>query len=110
MKIFVQDCTELYNPVVTTISASDARATLPELLSRVDEGEEITITRHGRAVAVLVRPDALRSRRIGPLLDKAEDLDRQLAQARAKPLPQDGLSSQRGEELVRDTRRNRDHR
>jgi antitoxin (DNA-binding transcriptional repressor) of toxin-antitoxin stability system len=108
MMVFVQDCTELYNPCMATISASDARATLPELLSRVDEGEEITITRHGRAVAVLVRPDALRSRRIGPLLDQAEELDRQLTHARTEPLPEGGLSSRRAEELVRDVRRNRD--
>jgi prevent-host-death family protein len=48
---------------MTSITVSEARAALPELLSRVQDGEEITITRHGRPVAVLVRPDALRSRR-----------------------------------------------
>ena len=40
-----------------SMTVSEARAALPELLSRVEEGEEITITRHGRTVAVLVRPE-----------------------------------------------------
>jgi len=48
---------------MTVMTASEAGAALPELLSRVEDGEEVTITRHGRPVAVLVRPDALRSRR-----------------------------------------------
>jgi antitoxin (DNA-binding transcriptional repressor) of toxin-antitoxin stability system len=47
---------------MTAITISQARAVLPELLRRVEEGEEITITRHGQAVAVLVRPDVLRPR------------------------------------------------
>ncbi len=45
------------------MTVPEARAVLPDLLSRVESGEEVTITRHGRPVAVLVRPDALRSRR-----------------------------------------------
>lgn len=36
---------------------------MPELLDRVLAGDEVTITRHGRPVAVVVRPDALRVRR-----------------------------------------------
>jgi antitoxin (DNA-binding transcriptional repressor) of toxin-antitoxin stability system len=39
------------------MTISEARAALPEVLNRVAEGEEITITRHGRPVAVVVRPD-----------------------------------------------------
>jgi len=39
------------------LTISEARAALPEVLNRVAEGEEITITRHGRPVAVVVRPD-----------------------------------------------------
>ena len=69
--------------VVTSITVSEARAELPELLSRVDGGEEITITRHGRPVAVLVRPDALRSRRAGAALDDAERIHELLTQAAA---------------------------
>ncbi|MHB1928095.1 MAG: type II toxin-antitoxin system Phd/YefM family antitoxin [Acidimicrobiales bacterium] len=42
------------------------------MIDRVGRGEEITITRHGRPVAVVVRPDALRSRRAAPALRTAE--------------------------------------
>ena len=41
------------------MSASRARAALPEILDRVSAGEEVTITRHGRAIAVVVSPQAL---------------------------------------------------
>ncbi|MGH3814617.1 MAG: type II toxin-antitoxin system Phd/YefM family antitoxin [Pseudonocardiaceae bacterium] len=33
------------------------------MLDRVAQGDEITITRHGQPVAVVVRPEALRTRR-----------------------------------------------
>lgn len=39
------------------MTVSEARAALPEVLTRVAAGEEITITRYGSAVAVVVRPD-----------------------------------------------------
>jgi antitoxin (DNA-binding transcriptional repressor) of toxin-antitoxin stability system len=39
------------------MSISEARAALPEVVSRAAEGEEITITRHGEPAAVVVRPD-----------------------------------------------------
>src|SRR4051794_15680318 len=57
-------CTTMYDDgVSTSITVSKARAALPQILERVLAGEEVTITRHGRAVAVVVRPDALRARR-----------------------------------------------
>ena len=83
------------------MTVSEARAALPELLSRVEEGEEVTITRHGRPVAVLVRPDALRSRRASAVLDDAQRIHELLTQAAAEPLPEgSGLSAQRAEELI----------
>jgi len=39
------------------MTVSEARAALPEVLTRVAQGEEITITRYGSPVAVVVRPD-----------------------------------------------------
>lgn len=45
------------------MTVSEARAALPEILDRVSAGDEVTLTRHGQAVAVIVRPDTLRSRR-----------------------------------------------
>ena len=41
-------------PPVTKISAADAKNTLGSLLDRVERGEEIIITRHGKPVARLV--------------------------------------------------------
>jgi PHD/YefM family antitoxin component YafN of YafNO toxin-antitoxin module len=44
---------------MAVMTVSEARAALPEVLNRVAEGEEITITRHGRPIAVVVRPDVV---------------------------------------------------
>jgi prevent-host-death family protein len=96
---------------MTSMSASEARAALPELLNRVEEGEEVTITRHGRPVAVLVRPDALRVRRAEAALDDAARIHELLAEAAAAPLPEDtGLTKQRAEELIAEIRASRDAR
>jgi prevent-host-death family protein len=96
---------------VTSMTASEARAALPELLSRVEGGEEVTITRHGRPVAVLVRPDALRSRRARAALEDAERIHQLLAEAAVVALPEGpGLTSQRAEELIGQIRAGRDAR
>jgi prevent-host-death family protein len=96
---------------MTSMNASEARAALPELLNRVEEGEEVTITRHGRPVAVLVRPDALRARRAEAALDEAARIHDLLAEAAATPLPEGtGLTEQRAEELIAEIRASRDAR
>jgi len=41
-------------PRPTTVGAYEAKTKLAELLDRVEAGEHITITRHGKAVAQLV--------------------------------------------------------
>jgi prevent-host-death family protein len=93
------------------ITASEARAALPDLLSRVESGEEVTITRHGRPVAVLVRPDALRSRRAQAALDGAEAIHQLLAAAASGGRPEDsGLTEARAEELIAEIRAGRDAR
>lgn len=94
--------------ISTTVS--EARATLPALLSRVEAGEEVTLTRHGRPVAVLVRPDALRSRRAERAMRGAQEVHDLLDAARHEPLPADGLSPGRADELVRAIRADRDAR
>ena len=73
----------MYNFFMGSMTVSEARAALPELLSRVEEGEEITITRHGRTVAVLVRPDVLRSRRADAAFEDAGRIHELLTQAAA---------------------------
>jgi antitoxin (DNA-binding transcriptional repressor) of toxin-antitoxin stability system len=42
---------------MAVMTISEARAALPEVLTRAAAGEEITITRHGSPIAVVVRPD-----------------------------------------------------
>ena len=86
---------------MSTMSVTEARAALPEILDRVIAGEEVTITRHGRAVAVLVRPDAIRVRRADQALADAERLRNLLDRgrsARLRDAPE--VSVDRAEELV----------
>jgi antitoxin (DNA-binding transcriptional repressor) of toxin-antitoxin stability system len=44
---------------MAVMTVSEARAALPEVLTRVAQGEEITITRYGSPIAVVVRPDIM---------------------------------------------------
>ena len=90
-------------------SATEARASLPELLDRVQAGEEVTITRHGRPVAVLVRPDALRVRRADDAYPLAPSVREELDKGRARPLSEAGsLSPEEAEVLIADIRKDRD--
>ncbi|HLK78016.1 MAG TPA: type II toxin-antitoxin system prevent-host-death family antitoxin [Streptosporangiaceae bacterium] len=94
-----------------TMTVSEARAALPEVLDRVAGGEEVTITRHGRPVAVVVRPDVLWSRRARGALDDAERIHALLDEAAATALPEGpGLTEQRAEELIAGIRAGRDAR
>jgi antitoxin (DNA-binding transcriptional repressor) of toxin-antitoxin stability system len=104
------------------MTISEARAALPEVLDRVAGGEEVTITRHGRPVAVVIRPDILWSRRVGGALDDAERIHELLSEAAATPLPAEtgsptasppgeaGLTAERAEELIAAIRAGRDAR
>lgn len=85
---------------MTTISASAARQTLPAQLDRVEAGEEVAITRHGRVVAVLVHPDRLRTRRAAEAWSQADRIGALLDDARSKPVRQPVLSPERAEELA----------
>ena len=49
----------MYDLDMAVMTVSEARAALPEILTRVAQGEEITITRYGRPIAVVVRPDVV---------------------------------------------------
>lgn len=87
------------------MTVSEARAALPEILDRVLAGEEVTLTRHGKAVAVVVRPDALRARRADEALAAADRLRDLLAQGRASRLrPRPTVSEERAEALAVDVR------
>ena len=86
-----QRCTTMYlTGVSNTMSVSEARAALPQILQRVLAGEEVTITRHGEPVAVVVRPDTLRARRASQSLsdeDRVRDLIASGRQAKLRPRP-----------------------
>lgn len=83
------------------MSVSDARAQLPHIIERVQAGEEVTITRHGKAVAVLIRPDSVRVRRANRALAAAERLSDLIAHARTTPLHDaPTLDPRRAEELA----------
>jgi prevent-host-death family protein len=97
--------------MVSTMSISEARAALPEVLDRVEAGEEITVTRHGKPVAVVVRPDALRNRRASAAYAAADRLGDLLAEAASTPVgTAGGISAERAEELVAEVRAGRDAR
>jgi antitoxin (DNA-binding transcriptional repressor) of toxin-antitoxin stability system len=49
----------MYDSCMAVMTVSEARAALPEVLTRVAQGEEITITRYGSPIAVVVRPDIM---------------------------------------------------
>ena len=95
------------------MSISEVRAALPALLTRVEEGEEVTVTRHGKAIAVMVRPDVLRRRRNAAIFEEAAKVRQMLEEARQRPLPdltKGGLSREFGESLIREIREGRDSR
>lgn len=82
--ITVQPCTIC--GMSTSLTVSEARAVLPQLLDRVSAGEEVTITRHGRPAAVLVRPDTLRARRADEAMAGAKMVRDALERGRKSPL------------------------
>ena len=95
----------MYTTDMSTMSVSQARAALPDVFDRVSAGEEITITRHGRAVAVAVavRPDAISVRRADQALAEAERLRDLLERGRGTRLSDaSALSAERADELVAD--------
>ena len=101
----VRLCTVTY---VSYLNVSEARARLPEMLDRVAAGEEITITRHGEPVAVVLRPDAVRPRRAQETIERAREIGALVAAAREQPLTSAALAVARAEELVAAVRGGRD--
>lgn len=66
-------------------------------------GEEVTITKHGTAAAVVVRPDTLRTRRAAAAFPAAALVSEGLAQGRARPLgASPTITEARAEELIAD--------
>ena len=77
-----------------TIGAYEAKTNLPRLLDEVEQGDRITITKHGRPVAILVPPG------------DASRLDADAALARIRELRKGiGLGGLSIRELIDDGRR-----
>jgi prevent-host-death family protein len=96
---------------MTEMSSTEARAGLAALLDWVEAGEEVAITRHGKVVAVVVRPEALRSRRVEEAMAASVVVGDRIAEARTKPLILNpGISEARAEELIAAIRADRDAR
>ena len=92
---------------MTTITASIARQTLPAQLDRVEAGEEVEITRHGRVVAVLVNPQSLAARRAAAAWNDADHVGELLREAREQPLRAAAMSQERANALVESVRASR---
>jgi antitoxin (DNA-binding transcriptional repressor) of toxin-antitoxin stability system len=95
---------------MTTMTVSEARAALPALLDRVLAGEEVTITRHGLPVAIVLRPDSVRSRRTSDVAAQARAVRDLLDSARSTPLAPATLTAERADELVASVRTSRSNR
>ncbi len=101
----------MYTYRMAVMTVSEARAALPEVLNLVEDGEEITITRHGRSVAVIVRPDIMWSRsRAEGVLAEADRLTQLIEAAGESELPARGLTEEYAEELIAHIRAGRDAR
>lgn len=87
------------------MTVSEARALLPQIVQRVLNGEEVTLTRHGQAVAVVVRPDRLRARRAEAALTRAADLHDAIQTGRERPLGE--MSSAPAEDVLENVKRSR---
>ena len=59
-----------------TIGAYEAKTHLPKLLDEVEKGERITITKHGRPVAVLIPPGPGSATDVEAILRRIRDLRR----------------------------------
>jgi prevent-host-death family protein len=100
-----------YPGMSNTVTVSKARAALPQILQRVLAGEEVTITRHGEPVAVVVRPDTLRARRASQRLIEADRMRDLIASGRrAKLRPRPSLSEQQADALLADVQASRSSR
>ncbi|MFO8058234.1 MAG: type II toxin-antitoxin system prevent-host-death family antitoxin [bacterium] len=53
-----------------SVGAYEAKTHLAQLLERVAKGEKITITRHGRPVAVLQPSDSSKKAPVGEVIDQ----------------------------------------
>jgi prevent-host-death family protein len=93
-----------------SLSLTDARARLPQLLDRVAAGESFTITRRGAGVAVLTGHDEWMRTKTHDVILEARALHDRLEAARDKPLnlPTGRPDPARVDELIAELQRDKD--
>lgn len=92
-----------------TVTISEARAELPKLIDAVEEGHEVTITRHGHPVAVMMNNRAARRHRTARMDEGVARLRRIMDSVRDQPLPERGtLDPDVAEAWVAEIRADRD--
>ena len=98
------------------MSVSEARAALPRVLDRVADGDQVTITRHGKPAAVVVRPDRVPPSRTADMEARAAKIKAEMEQARSMPIDwslwdkPSSLTPEQVEEWVAEIRADRDSR
>ena len=93
---------------MTTVTISEAGATLPLLIDRVCNGGTVTITRHGRPVAAIVEPSERPVIEIGDIHEFAENLRMRLEKAATRPIRQVQSRPGWADEMVARIRADRD--
>lgn len=88
-----------------SLTVSEARAQLPQIVKRVLAGEEVTLTRHGQPVAVVIRPDRLRSRRADAAMSRAAEVRDAISSGRNRPLG--NISSATAKDVLQGVQRSR---
>jgi prevent-host-death family protein len=73
-----------------SLSLTDARAQLPQLLDRVAAGESFTITRHGTPAAVLTGHDEWMKTKTHDVILRARALGAEREAVRGKPIAVSG--------------------
>ena len=99
----VQHCPSLYDFEVITVTMTEARARWKDLLDAAERGDEVTITRHGKPVAVLMSAQERRKYRKLDIWRRVEEDERRMEAA--KDIPWEGrplLSSDLAEEMLAD--------
>jgi len=76
----------MYNHRMLTLTLSEARARLPEVLDKVAAGEEVHITRHGAPVAAVIGHDRWMKTKRQETLAKARELRQRLESVKRRPL------------------------
>ncbi|HEX5939291.1 MAG TPA: type II toxin-antitoxin system prevent-host-death family antitoxin [Dehalococcoidia bacterium] len=88
---------------------SDVRAHFRAVIERVKKGEEVTLTQNGEPVAKIVALNERPSRWRPETLEAAGRTLKEIREARSRPFDiGPGISVERGEQIIREIRAERD--